>query len=89
MEREGGAGEGAPAQLFADPLTPAAPAFRFAELRLLGQVLAKFTAQHPAISLELDLSPRRVDLIGENFDLALRVGDLPDDASLAARRLAQ
>ena len=34
------------------------------------------------------LSPRRVDLIGENFDLALRMGDLPDDASLAARRLA-
>jgi DNA-binding transcriptional LysR family regulator len=34
------------------------------------------------------LSPRRVDLIGENFDLALRMGDLPDDASLAARRVA-
>ncbi|MDH5539748.1 MAG: substrate binding domain-containing protein, partial [Rhizobacter sp.] len=41
-----------------------------------------------AISLELDLSPRRVDLIGENFDLALRMGDLPDDASLAARQVA-
>jgi DNA mismatch repair protein MutL len=40
--REGGAGEGAPAQLFADPLTSAAPAFRFAELRLLGQVLATY-----------------------------------------------
>jgi DNA-binding transcriptional LysR family regulator len=55
---------------------------------VLGQVLADFVAQHPAISLELDLSPRRVDLIGENFDLALRAGDLADDASLAARRLA-
>ena len=41
-----------------------------------------------AISLELDLSPRRVDLIGENFDVALRMGDLPDDASLAGRRVA-
>src|SRR5688500_4756763 len=55
---------------------------------VLGQTLADFIARHPAISLELDLSPRRVDLIGENFDVALRMGDLPDDASLAARRLA-
>jgi DNA-binding transcriptional LysR family regulator len=55
---------------------------------VLSQLLADFIAQHPAISLELDLTPRRVDLIGENFDLALRMGDLPDDASLAARRLA-
>jgi DNA-binding transcriptional LysR family regulator len=38
--------------------------------------------------LELDLTPRRVDLIGENVDLALRMGDLPDDATLAARRVA-
>jgi DNA-binding transcriptional LysR family regulator len=55
---------------------------------VLGPLLAEFIAAHPAISLELDLSPRRVDLIGENFDLALRMGDLPDDASLAARRVA-
>jgi len=55
---------------------------------VLAQLLSAFVAQHPAISLELDLSPRRVDLIGENFDLAIRMGDLPDDASLAARRLA-
>jgi DNA-binding transcriptional LysR family regulator len=40
------------------------------------------------VSLELDLSPRRVDLIGETFDLAIRMGALPDDAQLAARRLA-
>lgn len=55
---------------------------------VLGSLLARFIAAHPAISLELDLSPRRVDLIGENFDLAIRMGDLPDDASLAARSLA-
>jgi DNA-binding transcriptional LysR family regulator len=55
---------------------------------VLAPMLADFIARHPAITLELDLSPRRVDLIGENFDLALRMGELPDDASLAARRLA-
>ena len=55
---------------------------------VLATLLADFIAAHPAITLELDLSPRRVDLIGENFDLALRMGELPDDASLAARRVA-
>ncbi|MCW5657602.1 MAG: LysR family transcriptional regulator [Burkholderiaceae bacterium] len=55
---------------------------------VLAQLLSDFVEKHPAITLELDLSPRRVDLIGENFDLALRMGDLADDASLAARRIA-
>jgi DNA-binding transcriptional LysR family regulator len=59
----------------------------FASLAL-GDLLARFIARHPSIQLELDLSPRRVDLIGENFDLALRMGELPDDATLAARRIA-
>jgi DNA-binding transcriptional LysR family regulator len=54
---------------------------------ILAPLLSSFIAAYPAITLELDLSPRRVDLIGENFDIAIRIGDLPDDASLAARRL--
>lgn len=54
---------------------------------VLSQMLADFAKRYPAISLEVDISPRRVDLIGENFDLAIRVGDLADDASLAARRI--
>jgi DNA-binding transcriptional LysR family regulator len=59
----------------------------FAHL-LLVDMLAAFVAQYPEVVLELDLSPRRVDLLGENFDIALRMGVLPDDASLAARRIA-
>ena len=59
----------------------------FASL-LLEPVMVDFAARYPSISLELDLSPRRVDLIGENFDLAIRMGELGDDASLAARRVA-
>jgi DNA-binding transcriptional LysR family regulator len=55
---------------------------------LLADMLAAFIARYPAVSLELDLSPRRVDLLGENFDLAIRMGNLPDDALLAARRIA-
>jgi DNA-binding transcriptional LysR family regulator len=59
----------------------------FANL-LLADTLAAFIALYPSIQLELDLSPRRVDLLGEGFDVVLRMGKLPDDASLAARRLA-
>lgn len=55
---------------------------------VVGAMLAEFVAKYPGIALDVDISPRRVDLIGENFDVAIRMGDLPDDASLAARRIA-
>lgn len=54
----------------------------------MDRVLARFLDQYPAISLELDLSPRRVDLVAENFDVAIRMGALPDDSTLAARPVA-
>lgn len=53
----------------------------------LVDMLAAFVALHPEVSLELDLSARRVDILGEGFDLAIRMGALPDDANLSARRL--
>jgi DNA-binding transcriptional LysR family regulator len=59
----------------------------FATLLLTG-MLATFIGRHPAVRLELDLSPRRVDLLGEGFDIAVRTGALADDALLAARGLA-
>ena len=55
----------------------------------LSAMLARFVQQHPAIALEVDVSPRRVDLIAESFDVAIRMGALPDDTQLAARRLAE
>ena len=54
---------------------------------VLSDMLAAFVTLHPAITLEVDLSPRRVDLVGEGFDAAVRIGALPDDTLLAARRL--
>lgn len=54
----------------------------------LPAMLSRFVLDFPEVALELDLSPRRVDLIGEGFDLALRMGDLAQDSQLAARRLA-
>ena len=48
----------------------------------------EFHARYPEIHLRLDLSPRRVDLLGERFDLAIRAApQLPDDATLVARKL--
>jgi len=54
----------------------------------MNTVIARFIERYPAVTLELDLSPRRVDLVTESFDIAIRMGDLPDDASLSARRVA-
>ncbi|MFB1010843.1 MAG: LysR family transcriptional regulator [Thiopseudomonas sp.] len=54
----------------------------------LVEMLAAFSAMHPQVSLELDLSSRRVDLLCEGFDLAVRIGELPDDALLVGRKLA-
>lgn len=51
-------------------------------------MLAEFALRYPEVQLELDLSPRRVDLIAEGFDLAIRMGELAEDSQLAARRLA-
>jgi DNA-binding transcriptional LysR family regulator len=56
--------------------------------RDMNRVLAAFLARYPSVALELDLSPRRVDLVAEGFDIAIRMGDLPDDASLNARQIA-
>ncbi len=49
--------------------------------------LPAFLAAHPLLHLELSLSARAVDLLEEGFDLAIRIGRLPDSA-LTARPLA-
>ncbi len=53
----------------------------------LTTVMTQFMARYPAVTVELDLSPRRVDLVSENFDIAIRMGDLPEDSTLNARRV--
>ena len=55
--------------------------------RLLKEPLASFASHHPDINLHVELSDRFVDLVGEGFDLAIRIGHL-EDSSLIARRLA-
>ncbi|UTW13000.1 LysR family transcriptional regulator [Marinobacterium rhizophilum] len=54
----------------------------------LSPVLFRFMALYPEITIELDLTSHRVDLIAEQFDLVVRMGELPD-SSLIARPLQQ
>jgi DNA-binding transcriptional LysR family regulator len=53
---------------------------------LLGPILAEYLARYPQVRLQIELMDRRVDLVEEGFDLAIRAGALPD-SSLIARRL--
>lgn len=54
---------------------------------MLGAFLAHFVVRYPEIQLEVNVSQRRVDLIAENYDLALRLGQRPDDATLVASKI--
>lgn len=51
------------------------------------RAIATFIETYPEIQLDLDLGARRVDLIGERFDLAIRMGALDDDTTLVARKI--
>lgn len=53
----------------------------------LSSTVAEFLVLHPGLEIELELNDRRVDLVGEGYDLAVRIGKLPD-SSLIARTLA-
>lgn len=55
-------------------------------LRCLAPLLAPFAQRHPELVLDLSLSDRRVDLMAEGWDLAIRITKM-QDSSLMARRL--
>lgn len=54
---------------------------------VLGEVASRILAAHPKLRLEIVLSDRRVDLIEEGFDAAIRVGT-QEDSSLISRVFA-
>ena len=52
----------------------------------LTPLVCSFAKSNPELTLDIDLSDRLVDLVGEGFDVALRIGTLRD-SSLIARKL--
>ena len=80
MEDEASGAESA----LAGPVRIAAP-LSFG-LSQLGPVLIDFQHDNPGIRLDIDFSDRKVDLVAEGFDLAVRIGRL-DDSALIARKL--
>lgn len=55
-------------------------------VRHMCKPIAAFSKRHPKVEFDLNLNDRRIDLIEEGADLALRIGRL-QDSSLIARRL--
>ena len=53
----------------------------------LAPIIAEYIALYPDVAIDIDLSPRRVDIAAERFDAAIRVGPL-EDSPLTSRRLA-
>ncbi|TIU30037.1 MAG: LysR family transcriptional regulator, partial [Mesorhizobium sp.] len=55
--------------------------------RCVAPVLFEISKKFPDLTVEVSFNDRRVDLIEEGIDLAIRMGELDDSLSLAARRL--
>ncbi len=55
-------------------------------LHRLGPVIADYVSAYPEVKLDISLSDRKVDLIEEGFDVAIRIGTLPE-SGLIARKL--
>ena len=53
--------------------------------RWISPMLAEFALAHPQVALEVEYSERIVDVVGERFDAAIRIGQLPDSGLVATR----
>ena len=53
--------------------------------RHVAPLVPRFRSSHPDVTISLNLSDRVVDLAGEGFDCAVRVGDLPDSSLVSVR----
>jgi DNA-binding transcriptional LysR family regulator len=53
----------------------------------LGPVLSDFLAQYPRVQVDMTMTDRRIDIVDEGYDVAIRIGAL-SDSSLIARKLA-
>jgi DNA-binding transcriptional LysR family regulator len=54
----------------------------------MAPLIAEFASRYPGITFDFDLTPQRVDLVTEQFDVVIRMGE-PTESSLIARLLAR
>ena len=54
-------------------------------LRHMSDPIAEFSRLHPRVEFNLDFNDRRVDLLEEGVDLAIRIGHLSDSTLIAKR----
>jgi len=52
---------------------------------LISEVLTQYIAAYPEVRVKLEATARRVDLIEEGYDIAIRVGELPDSGMALTR----
>jgi DNA-binding transcriptional LysR family regulator len=53
----------------------------------MSTAIAQFMHEHPEIRIEMDLNDKRVDMIADGIDAAIRIGDLAD-SSLIAKKIS-
>ena len=51
----------------------------------LSQMVEQFASSHGELEFQIDFSDRHVDLIEEGYELAIRIGKLPDSSFMAKR----
>ena len=51
----------------------------------LSPLVASFLREHADVRFDMELSDRTVDVVGEGFDMAIRIGALPDSTLIAQK----
>jgi DNA-binding transcriptional LysR family regulator len=51
----------------------------------LPEKLTRFALKHPSVAVELSIANRNVDLVAEGYDLAIRLGQLPDSGMIGRK----
>jgi DNA-binding transcriptional LysR family regulator len=54
-------------------------------LRHMSAPIAEFSRRHPRVTFDLNLNDRRIDLVEEGVDVAIRIGRLADSTMIARR----
>lgn len=76
---------GAQSQNIAGHLRIAGP--RIIGEEILSRCVQSFLEKYPSVTVDLRLEERKVDVIAEGFDVAVRIGEL-EDSSLKAKKIA-